>query len=442
VEPEPAVAAGEGDGTCPAGPGQCSGASTWTPLEEFEEDAASFLNCESDGTPRSVVAYCVSTRPPESDCVLEAPAPEGKAGSVEYLEWRKGCLHRCIFSQPDLNLVDVSEEGVALLSPLSATGYKATPFLDQRSTDHGVESCRYVVPMKQLQELTMWGSERKANVGGRPVGEGVHFIFHLGHTGSTLLTRALAEVEDTLVLREPPLLSWMAETFTKASAKQISALWQSPILPVLSRRHSKDQTVVVKAKSAALRFLRPALRSTESSKAVFMYSSLRTHLTVVLAREQERFPDEQYEALEVKAKVFQSYALSSSAFKDLSVPRRMALAWMKRMLFVMSTNKRSRILQLNMEDFLADPRRHLLEVAAFFGLPLEKREANSIVSNSGVFGVYAKDTSLEWGDTMQRRLMAGRASMFKEGVEDGLDFAKALLAKHKSLQRLEGLLGE
>jgi len=330
---------------------------------------------------------------------------------------------------------------VAVCSPLTASGYSKTPFLDDRSLKHGIGACRYTVQTSQLQDLAQWG-EGKSHY---QVGEGVTFLFHMGHTGSTLLSRALGEIDGTRVLREPPLLTWLSESLPSVDKKGQAKLWSSLVLPWLSRRYYATERIVVKAKSTALRFLRPAIKHSDASKAVFMYSTLITHLTVAMARQHERFPDEQYGSLDINMKgafnAFKEFSVDSQAFQSLSIPKRMALAWMKRMLFVQSMPK-SKVFLLDMDAFLANPYQHLMEVGQFLDLNITKKTAQKIASSRHIFKVYAKDQEIPWDDTVQRRLFEGRLTAYRTEIDEGVEFAGMLMAKHKTLQKLRTLMGK
>jgi len=424
------------DGQCDS-QGVCSEGAVlplWTSINKIRQNLTTFLECGHKEEPATIVEYCMKTTPKNGpDCNFD-DASEG------FLERRKACLYRCIFGSADLNIFAINQAGVAITSPLTASGYRRTPFLDERSLKHGIGACRYSVQTTQLKDLAEWGAGKSHY----QVGEGVNFLFHLGHTGSTLLSRALGELEGTRVLREPPLLTWLSDSLPNMDKKEQTAIWNSVVLPWLSRRYYAIERIVVKAKSTALRFLRPAIKHNDASKAVFMYSTLRTHLTVSMARQHERFSDEHYGSLDVKMKgafnAFKEFSVDSQAFQSLSIPKRMALAWMKRMLFVQSM-PRSQVLMLDMDAFLANPYQHLMEVGQFLDLNITKKAAETIASDRYIFKVYAKDQDVPWDEAVQRRLFQGRLTAYRTEIDEGIEFAGMLMAKHKALQKLRSLMG-
>jgi len=406
----------------------------WTTINKIRQNITTFLECTDRDEPGSIVEYCMKTTPTNGPDCNFTDDTEG------FLERRKACLYRCIFGSADLNMFAINNEGVAFTSPLTASQYRKTPFLDHRSLEHGIGACRYSVQTTQLQDLARWGDGKSHY----QVGEGLNFVFHMGHTGSTLLSRALGKIEGTRILREPPLLSWLAESMPGVDDEGLATVWRSMALPWLSRRYYATERIIVKVKSSALRFLRPAIKQSKASKAIFMYSTLRTHLTICLARQQERFSDQQYGALDVKMKgafnAFKEFSVDSQDFQDLSIAKRMALAWMKRMLFVQSMPK-SKVLLLEMDDFLANPRKHLMEVGTFLDLNITNKIAEAIASDRNIFQVYAKDQEVPWDRAVQKRLFEGRSAAYRTEIDEGVEFAGMLMAKHKALQKLRMMVG-
>merc|ERR1719433_259405 len=137
---------------------------------------------------------------------------------------------------------------------------------------------------------------------------------------------------------------------------------------------------------------------------------------------------------------FKEFSVDSQAFQDLSIPKRMALAWMKRMLFVQSMPK-SKVFLLDMDAFLKNPAQNLMEVGQFLDLNVTKAAVQKIVSSRHIFKVYAKDQDVPWDDMVQRRLFEGRLSAYRTEIDEGVEFAGMLMAKHKALQKLRTFMG-
>ncbi len=78
--------------------------------------------------------------------------------------------------------------------------YRAASFLDDRMLT--AQSKGAWVPLEQVME-------KAQRIEARPL----HFIFHTGHVGSTLLSRLLGETGGVLSLREPLPLRSLADAF-------------------------------------------------------------------------------------------------------------------------------------------------------------------------------------------------------------------------------------
>jgi hypothetical protein len=103
-------------------------------------------------------------------------------------------------ASPDVYLqkVDLGRDA-ALLVQLSESAYQTASFLDDRILTSDVKGSW--VGLRNLLEAAQSIGERKP----------LHFIFHTGHVGSTLLSRLLDESGCVLSLREPLPLRTLAD---------------------------------------------------------------------------------------------------------------------------------------------------------------------------------------------------------------------------------------
>ena len=94
------------------------------------------------------------------------------------------------------HLVDLPSDQV-LLSHLTEGDYRKASFLDQRIITPQLQ--RQLVPWSELSAVDMLQTAKP------------QYIFHIGHVGSTLLSRLLGEIDEILALREPQLLRTLCE---------------------------------------------------------------------------------------------------------------------------------------------------------------------------------------------------------------------------------------
>src|SRR3990167_10325132 len=93
------------------------------------------------------------------------------------------------------HMADLANDRV-LIALVSEADYRAASFLDQRLLTDRIG--REWLPWDALPDL---GAAAPSP----------DFIFHIGHVGSTLVSRLLAEASDVLPLREPMLLRTLAQ---------------------------------------------------------------------------------------------------------------------------------------------------------------------------------------------------------------------------------------
>src|SRR4029453_12576572 len=141
-----------------------------------------------------------------------------------------------------------------LVIRFDAAAYRAASFLDDRIV--GSATVGAWIPFGRVAEAA-----REATIT-RPV----HFIFHTGHVGSTLISRLLDETEAVLSLREPLPLRTLAEAHD-ALGRPDSLLSEAHFdlalgvfMKLWSRGYAATRSVVVKATSSTGR-VAPALLS-------------------------------------------------------------------------------------------------------------------------------------------------------------------------------------
>lgn len=459
---------GASDPACQAGDEQVQDPSPSFAAEEVEDVAvfdrigdqspfkvARRLKCRTDTDPRSIVSYCQEMRPDGLCDFEDTPAPdtgdpeEDAKEKERYTAWRADCLHHCIFDSADLNPFDINDQGTMLIAPLHAAGYRAAVSLDRRAlaVSEDLEDCLYVAPLPQIQEMVVRAEAAGSLISGNPKGHRVNYIFHLGVTASTFLARVLEEASDRFfVQREPAVLSWTAKISPGSSTEEISKIFGLAVEPLISRRHAQNQTVVVKAKSSALRFMRAALAQGKRSRAVFLYTGLRTHVTLATLhagdeKKQAYFPEALMDALEADVPVFEKYKTGNQAYKDLTTPQRMSLAWLKRMFFARSKDiPQKKVLHLSMDKFLASPVAEAQAVAKFFGAKLKKGDTEKRLAGSGVLNMYATEKETPYTHQMHKEILRRRAVKFEGAINEAVTFAKGLVEEHGELLGLRELI--
>jgi len=117
----------------------------------------------------------------------------------------------------------------------------------------------------------------------------VHFIFHTGHVGSTLVSRLLDETGIVLSLREPLPLRTLAEAHD-ASGRTDALLSDeefsrntATLMRLWSRGYQATRSVVIKATSSAGRLATTLLSASEVSRAIYLNLRAEPYLATLLA---------------------------------------------------------------------------------------------------------------------------------------------------------------
>jgi hypothetical protein len=164
-----------------------------------------------------------------------------------------------------------------LLIRLDAAGYRSASFLDDRIL--GPTTRGAWLPFARVAEAT-----RSVT---RPCP--VHFIFHTGHVGSTLVSRLLDETGQVLSLREPLPLRTLAEAgdvLGKADSLLSEAQFDAILgtfLRLWARGYEPVRSVVVKATSSAARLAASILARGEGSRAIYLNVGAEPYLATLLA---------------------------------------------------------------------------------------------------------------------------------------------------------------
>ncbi len=163
-----------------------------------------------------------------------------------------------------------------LVVRMSAQAYRAASFLDDR----------ILTPATQGAWLPGASASEAARQAGNP--RPLHFIFHTGHVGSTLVSRLLDESGAVLSLREPLPLRTLADAHdvlalpeSLLGAPQFDGLLGT-MLCLWSRGYDWTRAVVVKATSSAGRLAGPLLAARPQARAIYLNLRAEPFLATLL----------------------------------------------------------------------------------------------------------------------------------------------------------------
>ncbi|WP_396616645.1 hypothetical protein ACHZ97_03225 [Lysobacter soli] len=286
-----------------------------------------------------------------------------------------------------------------------ADDYRRASFLDQRSLNRP-EVSGWVVDRAELA----------ASLGPSAPLRYVHWLFHIGHCGSSLVSRMLDLVPGVLGLREPlPLL-----TLAHERDNPVAAAWEAPVLASLARGFADSRAVIVKPTSVVSTIADRLLPTT--GRACLLWVDLHTWLATMLR--DARLIDG----------VLSTEPLRLARQPDLpsadTDAARLARAWLIEQLrwrtLAADPALTGRLIDLDFADVLRDPAPAVARLAAHYDLDVPEDWAQRIKA-SQLLSRYAKDGNAHFDSNARRRELSAAAEKHAEGIAEGLRWAESAL---------------
>jgi hypothetical protein len=154
---------------------------------------------------------------------------------------------------------------VVRLVEMTPEAYRAASFLDDRLLQAPVNT-----QARPFDEI--------AACFGRDARTDARWIFHIGHVGSTLVSRLLGELDGVLAIREPRLLRDLAAIPAERRGELTPAIQK-----LFSRTFRPDETALVKATSFVGEIAAELVPA--GARALFVYADAGTYIATILAGE-------------------------------------------------------------------------------------------------------------------------------------------------------------
>ena len=273
--------------------------------------------------------------------------------------------------------------GMVRLVAMNRESYRAAGFLDDRLIQQPVDA--QYVPWPEV-EAAMTGDLRSD----------ARWIFHIGHVGSTLVSRLLGEIDGVLALREPRLLRDLA-----LSPPQVRDGYIAPVTKLMSRSFDVDEVACVKATSFVSEIAPPLVPPGE--RALFMYAKPRNYIASILAGEnslQELHALGDYRKQRLEGRGITFPAPHNDA-------ERAAIAWACEMTTLEAAAEAMSDRKIAWADFdvmLLDMAPKLSRVAQFFGFDAEPSRLESIAGGPLMMR-YSKALEYDYSPSLREQLI-------------------------------------
>lgn len=307
------------------------------------------------------------------------------------------------------HLADLQKDQV-LLSTMSEAAFRQASFLDQR----------LFTPDLQRQVVS-WADV--ASVPLSPLAK-PQYIFHIGHVGSTLISRLLGELDSVLALREPAIMRQLADVRVTMPAEigwtdeeQTERLDQ--VESWLSRTFRFEQRVMIKASSFVSPLARPLLAA--EGMALFLFTSLERYLQTILAGDASK--QEAAALSDIRLLRLGQHCGENFGDKEtLSLAKTAALGWLCEMVTLCDAEIHcpgAKIAWLDFDNFLDHPEDELQAAARHFGHELSPPNAQTLVSGP-IMKQYSKAPKFDYSASLRAELLAEAAQIHADDIRQTL----------------------
>ncbi len=299
---------------------------------------------------------------------------------------------------------------------LSKELYRSSSFLDQRIINPQIP--RGNAQWDDLAE-TMSQAHQKPD-----------FIFHIGHVGSTLISRLLGELECTHALREPLLLRGLAEigeTNGKAHCQWSPQKYTRRVeeaITWLSRTYAPSQTALIKASSFVSAIAADILP--HSGQVIALYVPPERYIATIMAGDASR---QELARLCAQRLVRLHNNFDADAFRlwDMDEAMRAAMSWVSEMtslILALGDKDDDRVKWVNFDTFLNAPETELSAIAAFFGYKHDSAEIAGLV-NGPIMRQYSKAPEHEYSADLRTQLLQQAKTQHADSIRAAMDWLRA-----------------
>ena len=314
--------------------------------------------------------------------------------------------------------LDLARGEVQLVEMVEAD-YRASSFLDER----------IVARDKRGQRVALADIERALakSRSTRPL----HFIFHAGHVGSTLLSRLLDETGKVLSLREPMPLRTMAEA-SDMGTQNLDAILEL-LLRLWERGFGGNDAVVLKATSATQRLAPKLLTMRPGARAVALNVSVESYLATMLAAPNS--------AIDLNAhgpeRMHRLGKLGIAIPRPSTLGELAAMSWLVEKLTQAEIERvhGGRVMAIDFDAMLLSLEETLRRVADHFGLGLEAGRVEQI-AKSPALSRYSKAPEHAYSAALRSGLLSEARARYADEIRTAIAWLKTLAVDHEPIAAL------
>ena len=294
---------------------------------------------------------------------------------------------------------------------LTEADYRAASFLDERLLKaHPVTESSPVTTLEEAANSLM----PEAN-----------YVFHVGHVGSTLVSRLVGEHAGVFSVREPMLLRTLAGGEHTLSLRATVAL--------LSRTWRPEQRAVIKASSFVSEIAPRLLGAGADSRAMLMFASAGTYLRCILGG-----PNSRVEARILGAgrlqRLRRRFPGVAPALAPQSEGEWIAMGWLSEMsaLEAAAHSFPARTHWVDFDRFLTAPAAELGVIMRSLGAHVTPKEVETLAC-SPLLSQYSKAPEFPYDATLRREVLQSAEKQHGAEIELGTAWLDRAARAHPSL---------
>jgi hypothetical protein len=345
-------------------------------------------------------------------------------------------LSKSLKSSPELFPfgLDAVSDTVSFIR-LSRGDYEQASFLDARILTPRTE--RRIVPWPQAI----------AAVEEARLEEHCAYIFHIGHVGSTLMSRLIGAHSGAFALREPMILRAFAQLRGELPGQArpwADAEFEARLggcLKLLSRTFAARELALIKATSFVSELADELLARPSAPRALMMYVSPESYLATILGgpnsrQEAQRLAPDRLRRLQRR--------LGNDAWHpgNLSEGETLALTWTCEIcaLSEAAGGAGARVLWMDFDEFLAAPAARLLAALRHLKIEASADEIAAILRGP-LMGRYSKAPEHAYDAALRREVLNQARALHAVEISRGLAWLNRMAVEFAQIQAAMALIG-
>jgi hypothetical protein len=323
--------------------------------------------------------------------------------------------------------LDLRSDSVAFVR-LNEADFARASFLDARVLGRLTRTLSH--PWPQVE----------AAVAAAGLAENCDFIFHIGHVGSTLLSRLLGRSKRILALREPLILRTLAQMAFEREAG--NPAWPADewerrtavFLKLWSRTFRDGQRVCVKATSFASEIAAQLIRRPSAPKALLMALRPESYLATILGGPNSR-QEMRILAPSRLARLRQRTGSDEWQLECVSEGEMIAMGWMceAMALFAAGQAAPEQVRYLDFDQFLANPAAGLSEAMFHLRGTVDESEVPAMLSAQDLRR-YSKAPEHNYDARLRRDVLDQARREHGDEIRRGLVWLDQAASQHSAIR--------